>query len=385
MIKEKLYAAKGLTLNRWQRLQGPHKTAIVIFGLSVIWMSSIYVTDLFKAAEMAPKETVEVHVPRVRVTTILGEQHTQMIRVMGHTQADQAVNVRAQVLGHVLKVMVAKGDKVSIGDVLLLIDPEDRKGLLDESKARRKQRKIAYKAALKLSKGGYSSQLTVAKAKADLEAARAHVTRMQRNFDNGTVTAPLAGVIDTFPVKVGDYFDKAGGRIGRIVDLTKMVALGQVAERDIEDVALGKAATVRLPDGRILNGEVTYIASSSNALTRTFAVEVTLKISDGSVREGITAEIKLPMNTVFAHRISPALLALNDKGEIGVKTVNTDNIVEFHKVKVVSDTQNGMWLSGLSPQVRVISVGQGFVNIGQTVEAIEGKLNSMISQPRSGS
>ncbi|MBL4691994.1 MAG: efflux RND transporter periplasmic adaptor subunit [Magnetovibrio sp.] len=294
------------------------------------------------------------------------------------------MTVRAQVLGHVVDVVASKGDVVKAGDVILHIDPEDRKGLLAESVARMKQRKIAYEAARKLRKGGYSSRLSVATAKADLAAVRAQVVRMKRNLDNTTVKAPMAGILNSLPIKAGDYFDKKGAIVGRIVDLSVMVALGQVAERDISGIALGKTSTVRLPNGREYSGEVTFVGSASHALTRTFPVEVSLNIIDGSVREGITAEIKLPMKTVFAHRISPALLTLDGDGKVGVKTVDENNIIQFHRVQVVADAQDGMWLAGLPAKIRIISVGQEFVRVGQKVDVIEGTLDTMIPAPKSG-
>jgi len=381
MANEKVQAVKSQALNHWQTLHGPYKTAIIVLLLTVAWM----VSGIFSTSDQDPDanstQTNQHSTPRVRVTTVNAVLHTKSIMVLGRIQADEAVVLKAQVLGHVMDVVANKGDHVNVGDVILHLDPEDRAGRLAEAKARLTQQKIAYEAARKLRKGGYSSQLTVAKTKADVEAARAQVTRMKRDLDNSTVTAPIAGVIDTLSVKTGDYFDKAGGVLGRIVNLSNMVALGEVAERNINDIALGKVATVRLPDGRELSGEVTYVASTSDALTRTFAVEVSLQVADGSVREGMTAEIKLPMETALAHRITPALLTLDGNGDVGVKTVSADNTVEFRRVQIVSDSQDGMWLRGLDPQIRIISVGQEFVNVGQTVVPIEGNLDTRLSQP----
>ncbi|MFC1674176.1 efflux RND transporter periplasmic adaptor subunit, partial [Pseudomonadota bacterium] len=216
--------------------------------------------------------------------------------------------MRVEVPGRVTEVVAEKGHLVEAGAVLLRIDAEDRPQRLSEAKARQKQREIAYDSAKKLSKGGYSSQLNVAQAKADLEAARALVTRMQRDLNNTTIVAPFTGVVDTLPVEQGDYFDKAGQIAARMLDLTSVKGVGEVTERDIGHVALGKPAQVRLPSGRVLDGEVTYVAQSSAALTRTFPVEVTVQVADGSVAEGLTAEITLPLESVIAHRISPALL-----------------------------------------------------------------------------
>lgn len=381
--KEKFAPLKAKAISRWNGLQSPHKTAIVIALLTVLWM----VSGVFKSTDPGDdgaNKVTEAAQTRVRVVTVTGEQHTPVISIMGRIVADKAVSVRAQVLGRVLEVVAVKGDVVEAGAVLVRIDPEDRAERLAEAKARLKQQEIAYESARKLSKGGYSSKLNVAKAKADLEAARAQATLMQRNLDNATVTAPIAGVVDTLPAQVGDYFDKAGGLVGRIIDLSTVNGVGQVAERDIGRIALGKAARVRLPDGRELKGMVTYIAQASNALTRTFGVEVTISVPDHSVPEGLTAQIDLPMDTVFSHRISPALLTLDDDGQVGVKTVGRDGIVKFHSVRIVSDTTNGVWLSGLPVQTRIISVGQEFVRVGQTVDVVEGNLATMVPQPGSG-
>ena len=377
--KDQLAPLKAKTNTGWSRLQSPHKTAIVIAVLAVLWM----VSGVFKSTDSSLDGAIKVAetvTTRVRVVTITGQQHTPLITVMGRIEADKAVNVRAQVLGRVQDVVAAKGDRVEAGDVIVHIDPEDRALRLAEAQARLKQQEIAYESARKLSKGGYSSKLNVAKAKADLEAARAQTTRMQRDFDNATVTAPFDGVIDTLPAQVGDYFDKAGGLVARVIDLSTVNAVGQVAERDIGRIALGTAAQVRLPDGRVLDGTVTYIAQASNALTRTFGVEVKVNVPDNSVPEGITAQISLPMDTVFSHKISPALLTLDDAGQVGVKTVDTDGKVQFHPVRIVSDARDGVWLSGLPVQNRVISVGQEFVREGQTVDVVEGDLSTMIPQ-----
>lgn len=363
-------------VERFKGLKPSYKAAIAVVVVATLWM----VSGVFSGGENAHDKvqgSPEQSVPRVRVTTVTSKTYTPVISVTGRLQAGKAVNVRVEVPGRVTEVVAEKGQRVEAGAVLLRIDPEDRPQRLSEAKARLKQREIAYESAKKLSKGGYSSQLNVAQAKADLEAARALVTRMQRDLSNTTIVAPFAGVVDTLPVEQGDYFDKAGQIAARMLDLTSVKGVGEVTERDIDHVALGKPAQVRLPSGLVLDGVVTYVAQSSAALTRTFPVEVTAQVPDGSVAEGLTAEIILPLESVVAHRISPALLTLDDNGQIGVKIVGEQNEVEFHSAELVSDTKSGVWLNGLPEQIRVITVGQEFVRAGQQVEAVEGGLPSM--------
>ncbi len=361
-------------------LQASYKAAIVITVLALGWMASgvwkNHVVPKDKTVVVKGTVSAPAMTQRVRTAVMESRSYTPILTIFGRTEAGKAVDVRVEITGRVLRLAVQKGDRVKAGDVLVRIDPQDRAERLAEAQARLKQRKIAYASTRKLSRGGYSSKLNVAQAKADLEAARAQVLFMKRELANTHVTAPFAGVVETLPVEKGYYFDKAGQLAARILDLATVKAVAQVAERNIDNVALGRIAKVGLPDGRVFAGKVTYIAKSSNALTRTFGLEVTFKVPDQSVAEGLTANIELPMTPIVGYRISPALLSLDAQGRIGVKTVNAQNIVEFHRVRLASDTAQGAWLTGLPKRIRIITVGQEFVRVGDTVTPVDGPLPS---------
>jgi len=53
-----------------------------------------------------------------------------------------------------------------------------------------------------------------------------------------------------------------------------------------------------------------------------------------------------------------------------VKSLSKDNQVVFNPVAMVADTAEGIWLSGLPDEVKVISVGQEFVKVGQVVRPL---------------
>ena len=72
----------------------------------------------------------------------------------------------------------------------------------------------------------------------------------------------------------------------------------------------------------------------------------------------------------MAHRVSPAVLALDDNGNLGVKTLAEDNTVAFREIKIVKTESNGAWVTGLPNEVTLITLGQGFVNPGEEVEPI---------------
>ena len=229
--------------------------------------------------------------------------------------------------------------------------------------------KISFNAAMRLSKKQFQSQVRLAEEKAKLETAKAALARTRLDLARTTVRSPINGFIETLPKSVGDYA-AVGEVVATIVKLDPIRVVGQISERDVARIKRDEPAQAVLPDGRVLDGRVAYISRVGEASTRTFRVEVWIANPDGEVSEGMTAELRLPVGVERAHRVSPAVLTLNDSGIIGVKAVQIDGgtaRVVFHPVRVITDTSEGIWLSGLPANIDLITVGQEFVSAGQTV------------------
>ncbi len=62
------------------------------------------------------------------------------------------------------------------------------------------------------------------------------------------------------------------------------------------------------------------------------------------------------------------MLALDERGNLGVKTVQNQH-VRFVPIQLVKAEQDGVWLSGLGEEVDIIVLGQGFVRDGDLVDA----------------
>ena len=104
--------------------------------------------------------------------------------------------------------------------------------------------------------------------------------------------------------------------------------------------------------------------------TRTFRVELEVPNPDGRFAAGTSAELVIEDEPVPAHRVSSALLALDDAGTIGVKAVDDEGVVTFHPARVVRAEADAVWLTGLPERLRLITVGQGFVRPGDRVEVV---------------
>ena len=71
---------------------------------------------------------------------------------------------------------------------------------------------------------------------------------------------------------------------------------------------------------------------------------------------------------MLAQRVSPALFALDDRGEIGIRVIDENNIVHFHSVQIISEDPDGVWVTGLPNETNLITVGQEMVVAGERVD-----------------
>jgi multidrug efflux system membrane fusion protein len=125
----------------------------------------------------------------------------------------------------------------------------------------------------------------------------------------------------------------------------------------------------RLVDGREVAGEVTFVSRRADPVTRTFRVELEVDNADLSIRDGQTAEIAISSEGAPAHLLPQSALTLNDDGQLGVRTVDGNSQALFMPVKLLRDTREGVWLTGLPETVDVILLGQEYVTDGVPVTA----------------
>ncbi|RMD60641.1 MAG: efflux RND transporter periplasmic adaptor subunit [Alphaproteobacteria bacterium] len=317
-------------------------------------------------ADLAATEKV----PSVRVRTQSAEPRIARLMVRGQTEAVRKIEVRAEINGRISEIPVAKGARVARGDVLVRLRKEDRPARLAEARAMLEQARVEYEAAQRLSEKGFRAQTQLAARKTALETAKAEVAAAELALARTVIRAPFAGVVGDRIAEIGEYV-KSGDPVIRLIDLDPILAVVQVSEREVSRIAPGTVAQVRLVTGQEIAGTVRFIAPEADPATRTFRLEVEIANPDGALADGITAEVTLPLSEVMAHRVSPALLTLNDRGLIGVKTVRSDDTVAFVPVRILDETAEAVWVTGLPHRARLITVGQEFVVDGQKVRPVD--------------
>lgn len=305
----------------------------------------------------------------VRVRTQSAEKIMRTIVVNGKTAPARVVNLAVETDGRIEFVGVQRGASVRRGEVIVRLDERDRRARLAQAEATVKQRQVEYEGRQKLMTESYVSEAQLQEAIAQLEAAKTELTRAMLDLDYMSIRAPFDGALQARHVEEGDFVSR-GDPIARFVDNRTIIVSANVSEFDAGYVITGQTAQARLATGETVRGKIRYVAPVADEATRTFEVELEIDNSDGQLRAGGTAELRIPAERVLAHRVSPSLLTLDDAGNVGLKIINDSGEVEFVVADVALSTSEGIWIVGLPETATIITVGHGFVAPGSLVNAV---------------
>ena len=294
------------------KIRQTYITSFITLVIAILWMlSGMLADDEFEVKTKTQLETIS----SVTVLNSTALEKAKKIKVSGTTEADKLIKIRAEASGTVVSRPVQQGQFVKKDQLICQL----------------------------------------------YNASRSSYPK---------VKAPFDGYLETFSVKEGDYLN-TGAVCATIIDPAPMRLIGEVSEKEINFVKVGAKAEAELISGKKVEGVVSFVSTSANKGTRTFRVEIDVKNSDRSIRDGVSAQIAIKGDTILAHKISPSILMLGEAGELGIRTVNEDDQVEFKKIDILEDSMEGIWITGLPKNTRIITVGQEYVFQGQTVNVKE--------------
>ena len=294
------------------KIRQTYITSFITLVIAILWMlSGMLADDEFEVKTKTQLETIS----SVTVLNSTAAEKAKKIKVSGTTEADKLIKIRAEASGTVVSRPVQQGQFVKKDQLICQL----------------------------------------------YNASRSSYPK---------VKAPFDGYLETFSVKEGDYLN-TGAVCATIIDPDPMRLIGEVSEKEINFVKVGAKAEAELISGKKVEGVVSFVSTSANKGTRTFRVEIDVKNSDRSIRDGVSAQIAIKGDTILAHKISPSILMLGEAGELGIRTVNEDDQVEFKKIDILEDSMEGIWITGLPKNTRIITVGQEYVFQGQTLNVKE--------------
>lgn len=355
-------------------MKASHAVAILIVLGAAVWIGSgVLGRQTEKTGESAPVDAAakaaETAPFRVGVMPVTKEKHARQIVLSGRTEADRRVSVVARTNGIIEQLPIRRGSLVKQGETLAALSDEAREAMVSQARARLEQRRAELTARLKLIEQGNLPVLQKPVLEAEMRAAEALFAQAEVERDRNIVQAPFDGIVNELHVREGQAL-QIGSTVADIIALSPMLAVVEIAERDLNMVKPGGTAEVTFIDGRTIEGRVRFVSAAASARTRTYRVDVELPNNDGTIPDGVTCEVRLVLAEVEASAVPRSALTFSANGQLGVRTVEDGGLVAFTPVQLAEDGQQKIWVTGMPDEAQVIVQGQDFVKEGQTVEPV---------------
>jgi multidrug efflux system membrane fusion protein len=348
------------------RMKSQYLFVIVMLGAVALYF---IVRGLFSAsAPHAAQAKTEAPVgpPSVQAKLVPEVPRRYDVTVRGRTQATRTVVIRSETAGTVAAAPVLQGTFVKQGQVLCRLAVDARQAALEQARAAQKSTRLTQQQNEELAKKGYRSPIQVLQSQASLDAATAAVRQAEIALAQVEIKAPFAGVFDHRDAEVGTYL-APGQPCGTMIEIDPLLIVGDVPETQAAALKVGAAATARLVSGQMLNGRIRYVAHDADPQTRTYHLEMTAPNPRRDIRSGLSAEMHIGAGSGPAHLVPVSSLVLDSAGRQGVRYVLPDSRVAFAPVTILEETRDGVWVTGLSGNVQLITVGQSYVADGQKV------------------
>src|ERR1700733_14014532 len=220
-----------------------------------------------------------------------------------------------------------------------------------------------------------SSRAALAEAQNQLSSAEAVLERLAAMEAYSHITAPFAGVVtkryaDTGSlIQAGTTSETQSMPVVQLAEWSKLRLVVPVPESAVPQLRLGTVVSVHVSAlNRDFEGEVARFADSLNEETRTMHTEIDVKNPQGTLKEGMYAEVKLVLQEVKSALNVPVQAIQRGSSAASVFRVDAQGRIEERKVTLGEETSDRVQvLSGLVEGDRVVIGNGGGVRPGDKV------------------
>jgi membrane fusion protein (multidrug efflux system) len=290
------------------------------------------------------------------------------LTLTGRADPWEQVVVSAEVSGNVTGQEVEEGDRAGNGQVFFRIDTIWFQAAHAQAEAKAVLARQELERVEGLRRGGISSPQDLDRVRAEHTVAEADLAAARMRLDKSVVHAPMNGVVDRVHVERGEWAEM-GKPLVRLVQVDRIKVVAGVPESDIRHFALGDTVQIQfdaLPD-QVFTGDVLRIATTAEAETRTFPVEVAVDNAAGGIRPGMIARVRM-VRAVHADAVAVPIFSILSMENQHFVFVEENGVARVRPVSVgVIEGDRVHIREGLAPGDRLIVVGHRDLREGQPV------------------
>jgi cobalt-zinc-cadmium efflux system membrane fusion protein len=335
---------------------------------------------------------------QLKLAAVSTQPVAETLRVAGRIDFDEQrlARIGATITGRVTEIDAWLGQEVKKGEVLARVNSSDlstqqlaylrARSELELNRRNAERAKLLYEADVisvaELQRRESEFQISVAETRAasdQLQLLGVTPASIDRLGKQGAVNS-LTPVVSTLNGHVVER-KLAQGQVVQpadalfvVADLTRLWAVAQVPEQQVNQVKVGQAVSIEVPalGNEKLVGKLIYVGQTINPETRTVLVRTELDNRDGRLKPAMLASMLIEARAL-ERQVVPASAVVRENDEDHVFVAQGDGAFLLTKVKLGPE-QGGqrVVLSGLKGDEKLVVDGAFHLNNERNRKAMEG-------------
>lgn len=230
----------------------------------------------------------------VDVATAVRDTVIELIRATGQIEAEQQIELRPEIEGRIVEILVREGSEVPAGTPLFKIDDVQLQAQVARLEAERDLAQQELARTRDLIARNASSTADLERAEAAARSAQAQLDLQAVRLERTVVRAPFSGVVGARLVSLGDYVTTQT-RLTTLQSVDPQRAAFTVPERYAQRLAPGQRVefTVAAIGDRTFTGTVDFVDPVVQLPARTITVKARVPNRARLLRPGMFIEAQL--------------------------------------------------------------------------------------------
>lgn len=234
--------------------------------------------------------------PPMPVEVVAAYQDTVVdaIGATGQIEALQSIELRPDVDGRIVQILVREGQEVRRGTPLFRVDDAELKAQVARAEADRDLARQALERTKQLVAENASSTADLEQAEATARSTQAQLDLLQIRLDRTTIRAPFAGVVGQRLVSLGDYVTSST-RLVTLQTVNPQRVAFSVPERNASVLRVGQEVTFRVAalPGRSFTGRVDFVDPVVQLPARTILIKAVVPNPRRQLQPGMFVDAEL--------------------------------------------------------------------------------------------
>ena len=233
----------------------------------------------------------------VEVAAAIRDTVVDAIAATGQIEAVQSVELRPEVDGRIVEILVREGQQVDAGTGLFKVDDAELKAQVARAEADRDVAQRNLERTKQLIVQNASSQADLERADAGYRSAQASYDLLKTRLDRTIVRAPFGGVVGRRLVSIGTYVNPQTPLI-TLQSVNPQHAAFNVPERYADRLRRGQLVSFHVAaiPGKNFSGEVVFVDPVVELPGRTILIKARVPNSEHELQAGMFIEARLATN-----------------------------------------------------------------------------------------